>query len=51
MLNTDYVNDEWYGNWHGAKTWRITITEDYASLQYEHNTTRMKWIWKNGKNS
>lgn len=52
MLNTEYVNDQNYGNWYsGTKTWKMFITEDYASLQYEHCVTKIKWIWKNGEDS
>ena len=52
VLNTDYMNDQSYGNWQGkGKTWKIFVTEDYASLQHEHNVTRIKWIWKNGEDS
>lgn len=52
MLNTDYMNDQNYGNWYGkAKTWKMIVTEDYASLQYEHRVTNIKWIWKNGEDS
>lgn len=51
MVNTEYMNDQNYGNWHGKWTWRLYITEDYASLQREHNITGIKWIWKDGEDS
>ena len=53
VLNTDYLNDQYYGNWRGgANTWRMYVTEDYATLQYEHSATKLKWILKyNGEDS
>ena len=52
ILNIGYMNDQNYGNWRSkGKTWKIFVTEDYASLQYEHCVTRIKWIWKNGEDS
>lgn len=52
LLNTDYLNDQNYGNRYSkGKTWRMYVTEDYASLQCEHNVTTIKWVWKNGKDS
>lgn len=51
MVDTDYLNDQWYGYPYAKWTWRLYIHEDYASLQREHNTHGIKWIWKNGENS
>lgn len=52
MFNAEYVNDQNYGNWHGGtKTWKMFVTEDYASLQYEHRIAKIKWIWKYGEDS
>ena len=49
--NTDYLNDQWYGNSYGKWTWRIYIDVTNATLQREHNITGLKWIWKYGEDS
>ena len=49
--NTDYLNDQWYGNPYGKWTWKIYIDVNNATLQREHNTTGLKWIWKYGEDS
>ena len=47
MLNTDYVNDNWYGNWYGKNIWKLHIDVDYATLQYKQCILKAKWIWRN----
>ena len=49
VMNVNYLNDEFYGNWHSkASTWRMYVTGDYATLQYEHTASEL-WIRKYGE--